>query len=34
MEKNPNDFEKIKNRIAAIFKNYGLNAKTLIEDVQ
>jgi site-specific DNA-methyltransferase (adenine-specific) len=34
IEKNYNDFEKIKNRIAVIFKNYGFNAKTLIEDVQ
>jgi site-specific DNA-methyltransferase (adenine-specific) len=34
IEKNYSDFEKIKNRVEVIFKNYGLNAKTLTEDVR
>jgi DNA modification methylase len=34
IEKNYNDYEKIKDRVDAILKNYGLNPKFLIEDVQ
>lgn len=33
IEKNPNDFEKGKERVERIFKNYGLNPQTLL-DVQ
>jgi site-specific DNA-methyltransferase (adenine-specific) len=30
IEKNPEDFEKIKNRIVGILKNYGLDPPILI----
>jgi DNA modification methylase len=31
IEKNPNDFDKGKERVGKIFKNHGLNPQTLIE---
>lgn len=31
IEKNPNDFEKGKERVGKIFKNYGLNPQTLLD---
>ncbi|MCX6302604.1 MAG: site-specific DNA-methyltransferase [Bacteroidia bacterium] len=34
IEKNPEDFEIIRNRVVAIFKNYGLDLQTLTGEIQ